>query len=78
MSTWHQERKGRALPKLSHPIRWSSYNPTGHLCVMRHFTEDTCMAYCDKTGDIPVPPDEYPRLNCKTMKEQNHVTNQNI
>jgi hypothetical protein len=59
MPTWHQEREDKKLPKLSHPVRWSSYNPTGQLSVMRHFTKDTCMTYCNKTGDIPVPPDWY-------------------
>ena len=59
MPTWHQEREGKKLPKLSHPVRWSSYNPTGQLSVIRHLTKDTCMTYCNKTGDIPVPPDWY-------------------
>lgn len=57
MATWHQERADKPLPKLSHPTQWSSYNPQGHLSVMRHPDVDTCMTYCKKTGDVPLPPD---------------------
>lgn len=57
MPSWHQERNGRTLPKLTHPTRWTSYNPVGHLTVMRHESVEACLAYCDKTGDIPLPPD---------------------
>lgn len=56
MPSWHQERPGQTLPKLSHPTQWSSYNPQGHLSVMRHESREACMTYCNKTGDIPVPP----------------------
>lgn len=56
MPSWHQERPGQTLPKLSHPTQWSSYNPQGHLSVMRHESREACMAYCNKTGDIPLPP----------------------
>lgn len=56
MSTWHQERNGHPLPKLSHPTQWRSYNPKGHLGVITHLTEEQCTRYCDKTGDIAVPP----------------------
>lgn len=59
MASWHQERPGRTLPKLSHPTQWSSYNPQGHLSVMRHESLEACMAYCNKTGDVPLPPDNY-------------------
>jgi hypothetical protein len=57
MTTWHQERNGRALPKLSHPTNWSSYNSRGHMAVMRHESYEACKTYCDKTGEIPVAPD---------------------
>lgn len=62
MSTWHQERGATAggvakvLPKLWHPTLWRSYNPKGHLCVMTHPNKEDCMAYCSKTGDVPVAP----------------------
>lgn len=59
MASWHQERSGHALPKLSHPTQWTSYNPQGHLSVMRHESLEACMAYCNKTGDVPLPPDNY-------------------
>lgn len=55
MPSWHQTKHG--LPRLSHPTQWTSYNPHGHLSVMRHATREECMAYCEKTGDIPLPPD---------------------
>jgi hypothetical protein len=57
MASWHQERAGKALPKLSHPTKWSSYNPVGHLSVMRHENQESCMKYCKNTGDIPIAPD---------------------
>lgn len=59
MPSWHQINGWRrnGMPKLSHPTQWSSYNPHGHLCVMRHASHEECMAYCAKTGDIPLPPD---------------------
>jgi hypothetical protein len=56
MATWHQERPGKQLPSLTHPTKWSSYNWGGHLSVMRHESKEACMIYCDKTGDIPMPP----------------------
>ncbi len=55
MATWHQLKVG--LPKLSHPTKWSSYNPKGHLSVMRFASYEDCIKYCNKTGDIPVKPD---------------------
>ena len=57
MSAWHQERSGHPLPKLQHQTKWRSYNPTGHLCVMTHGSEAECLAYCNRTGDVPVPPE---------------------
>lgn len=54
MTTWHQDKAG--VPSLEHPTRWRSYNPAGHLCVMTHHDKDDCLAYCRRTGDIPVPP----------------------
>jgi hypothetical protein len=59
MPSWHQINawKLNGFPKLSHPTQWSSYNPTGHLCVMRHASHDECVEYCKRTGDIPVAPD---------------------
>lgn len=57
MPTWHQSRSGQPLPKLTHPTKWSSYNPTGHLGVMRHESGAECLAYCEKTGDVPLSPD---------------------
>lgn len=54
MPSWHQLKAG--LPKLSHPTQWSSYNPTGHLSVMRHASHDDCIEYCKRTGDIPLAP----------------------
>lgn len=56
MSTWHQERKGHPLPRLSHPTQWRSHNPQGHLSVITFSTKGECTQYCGKTGDIPVPP----------------------
>jgi hypothetical protein len=56
MSTWHQERAGKPLPVLTHPTLWTSYNPRGHLSVMRHESYEACMAYCKKTGDVPLAP----------------------
>ena len=56
MPTWHQEREGKKLPALYHPTKWTSYNPTGPLSVMRHESAEECLAYCDKTGDVPLPP----------------------
>ena len=55
MPTWHQLKGG--LPKLTHPTKWSSYNPTGHLSIMRHESKEACMGYCKKTGDVPLAPD---------------------
>lgn len=57
MTTWHQERNGKALPKLTHESRWRSYNPKGHLSVMTFETAKACFEYCKKTGDIPLAPD---------------------
>jgi hypothetical protein len=54
MATWHQKKAG--LPILYHPTKWTAYNPTGHLSVMRFDTEKECMDYCKKTKDIPLPP----------------------
>lgn len=56
MPTWHQERPGHPLPQLAHATLWRSYNPTGHLSVMTHESHQACLAYCDKTGDVPVAP----------------------
>lgn len=56
MATWHQERAGKPLPTLTHPTKWSSYNPSGHLSVMRHESSEACMTYCEKTGDAPLAP----------------------
>jgi len=56
MATWHQERAGSPLPVLTHPTKWTSYNPHGHLSVMRHESYEACMAYCEKTGDVPLAP----------------------
>ena len=68
MPTWHQQNAWRrdGFPKLSHPTKWSSYNPTGHLCVMRHESREACDIYCKNTGDIPLPPDN---LNLAMKKE---------
>ena len=57
MSTWHQERPGKQLPKLTHPTKWRSYNPQGHLSVMTFESAEECMTYCERTGDIPLAPD---------------------
>jgi len=54
MASWHQEKVG--LPSLNHPTLWRSYNPKGHLCVMTFSSYQDCLNYCNKTGDIPVPP----------------------
>ncbi len=56
MSTWHQERPGKPLPNLQHATRWRSYNPRGHLSVTTHETREACLAFCEKTGEVPVPP----------------------
>lgn len=55
MPTWHQLKAG--LPKLSHPTQWSSYNPQGHLCIVRHESREACLAYCERTGNVPLMPD---------------------
>ena len=59
MPSWHQKNawKLNGFPKLSHPTQWSSYNPTGHLCVMRHESHEACMEYCKRTGNVPLAPD---------------------
>lgn len=54
MATWHQEKAG--LPVLYHETKWTAYNPKGHLSVMRFNTEAECMVYCNRTGDVPLPP----------------------
>lgn len=61
MPSWHQQNAFRrdGVPELSHPTQWSSYNPQGHLSVMRHESREACMTYCAKTGDIPLPPDNH-------------------
>jgi hypothetical protein len=59
MATWHQERNGHALPKLTHPTLWRSYNPKGHLSIMTFESQEHCAVYCKKTGDIPLPPDNF-------------------
>ena len=59
MPSWHQERQGKPLPKLTHATKWRSYNPTGHLSVMTFDSKDECLAYCNRTGDIPMPPDNH-------------------
>lgn len=56
MPTWHQERSGHPLPNLQHATKWRCYNPTGHLSVMTFDSKDACLAYCNRTGDVPVPP----------------------
>lgn len=65
MPSWHQTNGWRrdGFPTLNHPTQWSSYNPHGHLSVMRHATREECMAYCAKTGDIPLPPGHPARHN---------------
>lgn len=55
MPTWHQLNAG--LPKLTHPTKWRAYNPKGHLGVMTFDSKEDCFAYCDKTGDVPLAPD---------------------
>ena len=67
MPSWHQQNAWRrdGPPKLSHPTLWSSYNPTGHLCVVRHESKEVCDTYCAKTGNIPLPPD----TTCARPKE---------
>ena len=59
MPTWHQLQafKRNGWPRLAHPTKWSSYNPHGHLCVVRHESREVCMEYCKRTGNIPLPPD---------------------
>jgi hypothetical protein len=59
MATWHQNNAFRrdGFPKLNHPTLWTSYNPTGHLSVMRHASHAECMEYCKNTGDNPLAPD---------------------
>lgn len=61
MPSWHQQNAWRrdGAPKLSHPTLWTSYNPSGHLSVMRHESQEECMAYCKKAGDVPLPPDNH-------------------
>ena len=59
MPTWHQLNAG--IPKLSHPSKWRSYNPQGHLSVMTHESKEACMAHCDRTGDVPLAPDNIRR-----------------
>ena len=54
MGTWHQLKAG--LPVLYHETKWTAYNPKGHLSVMRFDTKEDCFLYCEKTGDIPLPP----------------------
>jgi len=57
MPTWHQERPGKPLPKLTHPTKWRCYNPKGHLCLMTFETAEQCFEYCKRTGDIALRPD---------------------
>jgi hypothetical protein len=59
MPSWHQQNawQREGFPKLSHPTQWSSYNPTGHLSVMRHESHEACVEYCKRTGDVPLPPE---------------------
>jgi hypothetical protein len=59
MPSWHQQNawKRDGFPKLSHPTQWSSYNPTGHMSVMRYASREECMEYCKRTGDVPLPPE---------------------
>jgi hypothetical protein len=59
MPSWHQQKAWRrnGPPKLAHPTLWSSYNPDGHLCVMRHASREECTEYCKRTGNIPLAPD---------------------
>ena len=61
MPSWHQQNASRrdGVLKLSHPTQWSSYNPQGHLSVMRHESREACVAYCRKTGDVMLPPDTF-------------------
>jgi len=61
MATWHQLKAG--IPKLSHATKWTSYNPAGHLSVMRFECYEDCINYCNKTGDIPLPPDNIHEVN---------------
>lgn len=71
MPSWHQLKAG--LPKLSHPTQWSSYNPTGHLSVMRHASHDDCMEYCKRTGDVPLPPDSLLPHSDKTSHKSGNL-----
>lgn len=54
MPTWHQEKAG--MPVLYHAALWTAYNPRGQLSVMRFATAEECMRYCEKTGDVALPP----------------------
>lgn len=63
MPTWHQERAGKTLPKLTHPTKWRCYNPTGHLSVMTFESKEACFEYCERTGDIPLAPDNRGKEN---------------
>lgn len=62
MTTWHQERGAipggvpKLLPALQHPNLWRSYNPKGYMCVMTHPNKEAALAYCERTGDVPVAP----------------------
>lgn len=75
MPTWHQERPGKPLPKLTHPTKWRSYNPTGHLSVMTHDSQHDCVEYCKRTGDVPLPPDNYQAQVQNSPQAQDHPHN---
>jgi hypothetical protein len=53
MATWHQEQ---SLPTLYHATKWTCYNPSGHLSVMRFDDAESAQKYADNTGDVILPP----------------------
>ncbi len=58
MSTWYQEREGHRhpLPVLTHTTLWRCYNPKGNLRVMTFAAKEECTTFCEKNGEVPVPP----------------------
>jgi len=78
MPTWHQERPGKPLPKLTHPTLWRSYNPSGHLSVMTFDSQKDCLEYCKRTGDVALPPDNYQAPLKLASHESAPLENQDI
>jgi len=63
--SWHRERAiAVANLKLYHKTLWTALSTRNGMSVMRFESRKACLEYCERTGAVPLPPE-----NCQAKEE---------